>query len=1413
VVKTTDGTQLKFIPVTLNNEFRCVEIKDRNGNYISATYNTTNGHLLTITDTLDRVVSYVYDGNSNLQAIRQTWGGAAHDWATFEYGETWVAPNFGGGLSVNGPNNNNVTVLTKVKLHDNSFYSFEYNPGFGQVKKIRHFAPDAHELSYTSYNVDSSAGQLDCPRFTERRDWGQYGVMGISQEVVTTYSVASDGSWSKQTAPDGTIYKEFFGTTGWQTGLTISTKNYANATDEVSDSWKKRTTTSWMQDDPNLTYPKNPRPIETNIHDSDGNRRRTTIDYLQGYSLPTHIREYAGADGLTFLRLNAVVYNLEAVYLNRRIIGLPYEQLVYDGPTGNLVSRKIFHYDWGAPYLSPQAPGTHYDSVNYPSSFIVGRGNLVQVRRYDCQDGTTAYNESLAVPVQTNHYNMAGSNVWSEDANGHRAVISFADSFSDGNITRNTLAYPTAATDPDNFSSTAQYNYDFGAVTRTEDPKGAVQTMTYDGAARLLRITNEINAAYTRWVYPASMGYVEQLSTIKAGAGEASSANVLDGWGRVRASSRENPASMGGYSGQFFRYDEMGNLVNQTNPTEMNGSWVPSGDDAAGWVWNPQTYDWKGRPLLTTNPDGSTRENTYGGCGCAGGEVTTVRDEPGRRRRMTMDALGRLKQVEELRYDQSVYATTTYTYNARDQITNINQAGQMRTFGYDGHGRLQSRTTPEQGTTTYSYYQDDTPTGVTDARGAKTTFTYNARHLPTGIAYDLSNVIPGQNVAATPNVSFGYDGAGNRTSMSDGLGSVSYVYNTLSQLTSETRTFTGLGSFTLSYPSYDLGGQLTNITNHWGAQVGYNYDKTGRPIGMTGAGYAGVTSYVNSITYRAFAAKQMAYNNGRTLSLQYDNRMRMTRWDVPGVMGWDYDYNSLGENTGRVTYSHNRYDQTLDRSYEYNSRGRLVVAHSGTEARAHVGLPGGQWGIMDGPFSLGYEHDVWGNLTHQYGWGGETQGGTAGQTSDIYRTYENNRIVGPSYDAAGNYKADGSVTYDATGQQISFPGGGMTHSYDGDRLRLKKVENGVATYYLRSSVLGGKVVAEINGAGTWMRGYVYLGGQMVGIQSNNSVTWVHQDPVNKSQRLTNSAGTVTSTIELDPWGANTNRSINSASQTHRFTSYEHDSDGGEDAMMRRYASSLSRFSQPDPYDGSYDLTEPQSFNRYAYVQNDPVNFVDPSGLDGIISFTPFTDAEMCYLFGVGCGGSGGSGGAGNGFVIEHPFPDGPSTGGGEIAPQNPGPDKTVPEPQGKYQTPIWCQPDVIEAMKRAWQATGNGIRGNEAGFVLNGSPSKYQIVDTKSGNTQGYDSMIINLPGNPSGATFALFHVHPNNGGQYPSTPGNNKLGNKEGDTGVADRLHIQYYVMSKSGLAMYDPMMKNDPKTKGMTMLRQNLDWTKACK
>src|SRR5205823_7931563 len=92
-----------------------------------------------------------------------------------------------------------------------------------------------------------------------------------------------------------------------------------------------------------------------------------------------------------------------------------------------------------------------------------------------------------------------------------------------------------------------------------------------------------------------------------------------------------------------------------------------------------------------------------------------------------------------------------------------------------------------------------------------------------------------------------------------------------------------------------------------------------------------------------------------------------------------------------------------------------------------------------------------------------------------------------------------------------------------------------------------------------------------------------------------------------------NKSSNSAFIPQSFTSYTRDLNGDQDAMARRYSVS-GRFSQPDPYSGSYDFSDPQSLNRYAYAGNDPTNHRDPSGLD----------PALCMLDGspINCGTAG-----------------------------------------------------------------------------------------------------------------------------------------------------------------------------------------------
>ena len=144
---------------------------------------------------------------------------------------------------------------------------------------------------------------------------------------------------------------------------------------------------------------------------------------------------------------------------------------------------------------------------------------------------------------------------------------------------------------------------------------------------------------------------------------------------------------------------------------------------------------------------------------------------------------------------------------------------------------------------------------------------------------------------------------------------VTYGYDTASRLTSETRTFNGVsGNFTLNY-IYNPLGQLTEITNPWNVKVGYSYNMAGEITGVTGQSYGGVTSYASGLVYRAFGGlKQMNYANGRSLSLSYNNRMFLTQWSIPNVMGWNYAYNYFNENTGRVTYAQNLNDPTLDRA-------------------------------------------------------------------------------------------------------------------------------------------------------------------------------------------------------------------------------------------------------------------------------------------------------------------------------------------------------------------------------------------------------------------------------------------------------------------------------------------------------------------
>ncbi len=1027
-----------------------------------------------------------------------------------------------------GPTPSTIPVLTQVGLPDNSRYNFEYN-SYGQVATIRYYAADNHQRRYTTYAY--TGGSTDCPRVSEEHDWAENwnGLNGVPAEAVTYFS--HDGGACVMTAPDGTIYKETYGS-GWQSGLTTGSEIWSGGVE------KKWTSTAWTQENPNVNYLLNPRVIQTDINDSENNHKKTVIDYSNStyaaYSLPYGVMEY-GADGASLIRSTWFDYNLGQQYLDKRIIGLVMWEHVFDHVAGWYAAKTTYEYDEGQ--INPQAVNAANHDPSYSTS--VGRGNVTSVSRWDVTDIS---NPSKA---HSNHvtYDAAGSVLSSSDALSHPSSIDYSPSYA--------YAYPTTATDADGYSSSVQYNFDTGAVTHTQGPPtqgsqgltpGAIQDMAYDSVGRLQWITRP--DGFWRYIAYADRGdaVMSQVSIAEYPT-SAWSIAVVDGAGRTRLVGGDNPGSNGGYAGAFTLYDVMGRANQQSHVEETNAWWAPVGDDLAGWIWTSQTYDWKGRPLVTTHTtDGTTKYAEYGGCGCAGGEVVTVHDEMGRQQRITSDSLGRAFKTEVLNSDTSVYSTRILTYNGRDQVTSVKQYQGPQSSGvyqeelstYDGYGRLATHKAPIQTSAiTYSYYDNDKPLTVTDARGATTTLIYNNRGLATNISYSGPAPVPSP-------VTLSYDAAGNRASMSDGSGSVSYGYNSLSQLTSETRQFTGLsGSFALSY-EYNLGGELKSITDPVGSRVDYSFDSTGRLLSASGSGPASTPTYASNFSYRAFGGvKDFDFGNSMHQHLNFNSRLQNTSLTL-GTMSWSYDYYADGK-LSKVTDSN---DPRFDRSFSFDQVGRISEAKTGSEARGGT--------TADGPFKQPYNYDVWENAT------GRTYRVWAQGTQSESPSYTNNRHQYWGYDNQGQLTGDdnGNYGYDAASQQNYFasyqtvggwpsnnpqqPALEVAQTFDGNSTPASKtttnrwevdfgngpeVQQSVATtYYLRSTALGGKVVAELDNTGYKRTGYIYAGGMQIAQQHiwnpgyGFYIHWLSTSPATGSEYTMVSGGYV-GRKELDPLGA------------------------------------------------------------------------------------------------------------------------------------------------------------------------------------------------------------------------------------------------------------------------------------------------------
>jgi RHS repeat-associated protein len=214
-----------------------------------------------------------------------------------------------------------------------------------------------------------------------------------------------------------------------------------------------------------------------------------------------------------------------------------------------------------------------------------------------------------------------------------------------------------------------------------------------------------------------------------------------------------------------------------------------------------------------------------------------------------------------------------------------------------------------------------------------------------------------------------------------------------------------------------------------------------------------------------------------------------------------------------------------------------------------------------------------------------------------------------TYDANGNLTAGAgrTITYSAANMPISITQGTKTLTFglDIDHQRFKQTAPEGTTLYLAGFGIMVEKFAGSGGAVQWNE-YLFAEGEMVGVRFEYNVgspvnRYFHKDHLGSIATITDDSGTVVERDAFDAWGkrrftnGNDDTTGSIMSQTTRgYTGHEELGDVGLVHMNGRvYDPLIGRFTSADPtVQQAYNS---QGWNRYAYVQNNPLAFTDPNG--------------------------------------------------------------------------------------------------------------------------------------------------------------------------------------------------------------------------
>src|SRR5262249_40235602 len=187
-----------------------------------------------------------------------------------------------------------------------------------------------------------------------------------------------------------------------------------------------------------------------------------------------------------------------------------------------------------------------------------------------------------------------------------------------------------------------------------------------------------------------------------------------------------------------------------------------------------------GRTTVVTLPDSNTLQSTY-----SGSTVTTT-DQVGRKIQKQADGLGRLITVTELDSSGNLTQSTGYSYDLLDNLTQVNQGGQIRSLKYDALGRKLYEGIPEMSATIndgtgtmwsikYNYTSFNAILKATDPRGVEKHFMYDNLNRLIQIWYtglggdDAGTVLPALPASVRPTNSVNYSFDNSTTSSTKGM--------------------------------------------------------------------------------------------------------------------------------------------------------------------------------------------------------------------------------------------------------------------------------------------------------------------------------------------------------------------------------------------------------------------------------------------------------------------------------------------------------------------------------------------------------------------------------------------------------------------------------------------------------------------